>query len=226
MGLWRPWKWLDVIIEAVKQESTKRRISPKFSTCVGEINMLCERLTSLEQSVLQGTKRQVQGSNGSNFAQPRLPWGSTQTLPSEHNRVKHPCSDGHVTGIETWGIARVPKVDPREDRIRWFREKGSYNKGMPETRTRQQSSSKLGGELLQLVWHQAGTTKGSLQQLGYNRRIVTTAMGPTTNGTRIGRPENQFPLARRQSEELYSIKESIGSTKGFLSKSSNAQRTF
>ena len=35
MGLWRPWKWLDVIIEAVKQESTKPRMSSKFSRCEG-----------------------------------------------------------------------------------------------------------------------------------------------------------------------------------------------
>ena len=80
------------------------------------------------------------------------------------------------------------------------------------------SLSKLGGELLQVVWHQAGTAKGSLQQLGYSRRIVTTGMGPTTNGTRSGRPGNKFAPARRQSEELYNIKEYIGSTKGFLSK--------
>ena len=100
MGLWRPWRWLDTIAEAVKKESAKPKLNVEFSTCAGELNVVSGRLTSLEQSVLQGTKRQVQGYNGLNSAQPRRPWGSTQTLLCEHNRVKHSCSDGHVAGID------------------------------------------------------------------------------------------------------------------------------
>ena len=53
----------------------------------------------LGQLVLQGYKRQVQGSNGSNPAQPRRPWGLTRTDPSGHNRVRHPCPDGHARGM-------------------------------------------------------------------------------------------------------------------------------
>ena len=90
MGLWRPWRWLDVITKAMKKESAKPRMSVELSTCAGEINAVSGRFASLEQSVLQGTKRQVQGYNGSNNAQLRRAWGSTQALPPEHGRVKHP----------------------------------------------------------------------------------------------------------------------------------------
>ena len=80
------------------------------------------RISGLGQLVLQGDKRQVQGSNWLNPAQPRRPWGSTQTLLSRHNRVKHPCRDSHAV-IHAWGIARIPRVVSREDRIQLPSEK-------------------------------------------------------------------------------------------------------
>ena len=86
---------------------------------------LRRRRTSLGQAVLQGYKRRVQGYNGSNAAQPDRPWGSTQTGPSGHNRVQHPCLDGCVTGTETQGIAHIPPVVSREDMICLPCEKGS-----------------------------------------------------------------------------------------------------
>ena len=85
--------------------------------CCGHISII-----DLGQPVLQGYKQQVQGSNGWNPAQLCCPWGSTQTFPSMHNRVKHPCRDGHAV-IQAWGIAHIPRVDPREGRIRLPREK-------------------------------------------------------------------------------------------------------
>ena len=132
-------------------------------------------MTSLEQSVLQGTQRQVQGYNGSNSAQFRRPWSATQTFPFEHNRVKHLCSGGHVTCTETWGSARVPRVDPREDMIRLLCEKGSDNKRMP------------GKEFV------------------YDGGETVTGMGSTFYTTNKRHRHYQFPRARCQSEELYSI---------------------
>ena len=99
MGLRKPWEWLDVITEAVKHESAKPSRSLNQRMCKGEINVLCKHGGSLEQSVLHGYTRQVQGSNGSNPAQTDRPWGSTQIFPSEHNRVQYPCSDGHVKDV-------------------------------------------------------------------------------------------------------------------------------
>ena len=79
-------------------------------------------LTSSCQQVLGGYKWQMQGSNGLNSAQLGQARGSTQTIPSEHNRVKHPCSDGHAV-IKAWGIAYIPMADSREGRTRLFGEK-------------------------------------------------------------------------------------------------------
>ena len=59
MVLWEPWEWMDVIVDVVKHEGTKPSKSHAEGMCVGEINMLCEYGGSLEQSVLQGNKRQV-----------------------------------------------------------------------------------------------------------------------------------------------------------------------
>ena len=127
MGWWRSWEWLDPTEDAIKHQSTKTRRSSRNKMCAGEFNVLHGSVTSLEQPVLQGYKRQVQGSTGSNSAQSRRPWGSTQTLPSEHNRVQYPCLDGHAV-IHAWGIARMPRVVSREDRTRLLSEKGSDNK--------------------------------------------------------------------------------------------------
>ena len=73
--------------------------------------------------MFQGYIRQVQGSNGSNCAQLVRPWGSTQTFPVEHNEVKHLRSIGQAV-IQAWGAAHVPRVVPREGRIRLLSEKG------------------------------------------------------------------------------------------------------
>ena len=51
------------------------------------------------------------------------PWGSTQTLPPKHNEAQRFCQDGDAV-IQAWGIAHIPKVDPRERRIRLPSEKG------------------------------------------------------------------------------------------------------
>ena len=86
------------------------------------------RLTNLRdpglgQSVLQGYNRQVQGYNGGCSAQLDRPWGSTQTFPPRHNKAQRPCQSGHAV-IKAWCIAHVPRVVPREGRIRLPREKG------------------------------------------------------------------------------------------------------
>ena len=99
-----------------------------------------ERVTGLGQVVLQGYSRQVQGSNGSNAAQPDRPWGSTQTVPTGHNRVKYPCLVGRVTGTEPRGRAHMPTVVSREGMTRLPNEKGPFNQRMPVTGTRRNSS--------------------------------------------------------------------------------------
>ena len=171
MGLWKPWEWLDIITDAVQCQSAKPKVKSRQITCAGEINVVSRRLTSLEQPVLQGYKRQVQGYNWLNPAQPSRPWGSTQTLPSEHNRVKHPCSDGHVTGIETWGIARMPRVVPREDRIRLLREKGPYKERMPNKGPEKEGAITITG--------MGPTTSNTTERTTTN----ATGMGPTTYNT-------------------------------------------
>ena len=90
------------------------------------------RMSGLGQLVLQGHKRQVQGSNWSNPAQPRRPWGSTQILLSRHNRVKHPCRDSHAV-INAWGIAHIPRVVSREDRIQLLSEKDHKIRSLANT---------------------------------------------------------------------------------------------
>ena len=83
------------------------------------------RRRGLEQSVLQGCKRQVQGSNGLNPAQPRRPWGSTQTIPSRRNEAQRPRRDGRAV-VKAWGTVHVPMVVSREGRIRLLNEKGPH----------------------------------------------------------------------------------------------------
>ena len=91
---------------------------------------LIQQVTDLGQPVLQKYNRQVKGPNGRAAAQLDRPWGSTQTVPSKHSRVKHPCAS-RVTGIETWGIAHVPTVVPREGMTRPSCENGfTTNYGM------------------------------------------------------------------------------------------------
>ena len=87
----------------------------------------------------------------------------------------------------------MPRVDPREDGIRLLCEKGSDTKRMP------------GKEFV------------------YDGDKTTTGMGPTTYTTRRRHRYYQFPPARCQSEELYSIGEFTKRVKRFFSKSSNAQ---
>ena len=58
--------------------------------------------TDLGQPALRGYKRRVKGPNGRATAQLSRPRSSTQTIPSEHNRVQHLCSDGHAV-IKAWG---------------------------------------------------------------------------------------------------------------------------
>ena len=90
-------------------------------------------MTGLGQPVLRGFRRQVQGSNGLNPAQPCRPLGSTQMFPPRHNRVKHHCQSGL---IKAWGIAHIPRVDPREGRIRLSCEKGQPNNGTTDDNER------------------------------------------------------------------------------------------
>ena len=86
-------------------------------------------VTDLGQLVLQGSKRQVQGSNGWNAAQLDRAWGSAQTGPSRHNRVQYPCLGGCVTGTETQGRVRLPPVVSREDMTQLSCEKGPSTNG-------------------------------------------------------------------------------------------------
>ena len=72
------------------------------------------RIVGPGRPVLQGYKRQVQGSNRLNPAQPCRPWGSTQIVPSEHNRTQRSCSDGRANAR---GVAHIPAVVSREGMI-------------------------------------------------------------------------------------------------------------
>ena len=108
----------------------KQRYEPDFrllATAIkGRGRVRCEREeTDIEQSVLRGSKRRVQGSNGLNSARLSRPRGSTQTRPSDHNRVQYLCSDGHAV-IKAWGIAHIPGVVPRDCMTRLLSEKCPY----------------------------------------------------------------------------------------------------
>ena len=73
MGLWEPWEWIDVITYVVTKKSTKLDARSNPRLCAGEINVLCGHGGSLEQSVLQGYKRQVHGVQR---VEPRPAWPS------------------------------------------------------------------------------------------------------------------------------------------------------
>ena len=139
MGQWNQWEWLNVI--NMLETSTQRRKSNIFKLCprcrcqqqrtenafVGDSPQRRENENDcqkdLGQSVLQGYKRQVQGSNGPNAAQLGRPWCSTQTLPPRHNQIQRPRQGGHAV-IKTWDVANISRVDSRESRIRLSSENG------------------------------------------------------------------------------------------------------
>ena len=149
-GKWERWEWLDVVYnheqfhsERGDEQGARRPSGGEFHIC-GRVNnsqrmrsrggachtTIVNRNSSqsdLGQPVLQRFKRQVQGSNELNPAQPRRPWGSTQPFPSRHNEAQRLRQGGHAV-IKAWGIAHIPGVVSREGRIRLPSEKGPYNK--------------------------------------------------------------------------------------------------
>ena len=161
----------------------KQRYEPDFrllATAIkGRGRVRCEREeTDIEQSVLRGSKRRVQGSNGLNSARLSRPRGSTQTFPSEHDRVQYACSDGHAV-IKAWGIAHIPGVVSREGMTRLLSENCPYTK-----RLRNQSYA-IG--------------------MGSTITTNTTTTTPTYwNDREVTRVRLvKVPLARRQPGDLY-----------------------
>ena len=146
IGQWKEWEWSHMINSCVQVNGDGTQKNNNGKLCRGEIN-LCKRSIQtthyttesrnsshldLGQSVLQGYKRQVQGFNGLQPALPCRPWGSAQTLPSRHNEAQRPRQDGRAV-VKAWGIAHIPRVDLREDRIRLPSEKGqNRSKGTSE----------------------------------------------------------------------------------------------
>ena len=155
----------------------------------------------LGQLVLRGSKRQVQGSNGSNPAQPCRPLGSTQTPLLRHNRVKFPCQSSHAV-IKAWGVAHTLGVDSREDRIRLPSEKGRTTEqtvNMAQTTwCKNFENEDLGN--INVIEHDEHTQQ-------HNR--VSTTQGLSCNWaikeTCTWCYNNKVSPARRQSGELYSI---------------------
>ena len=146
--------------------------------------------------MLQGFKRQVQGSNGSNPAQLGRPWGSTQTLPSRHNEAQRLRQDGHAV-IKAWGIAHIPGVVSREDRIRLSSEKGL---NIESWQKQPQSLGQLGKDKI------VSPEKKHHNHKARARTTINNGMGSTT--TIVANTEDHKyprPLARRQSGELYRI---------------------
>ena len=123
-------------MSCLQTNNTRKQNQENKKLCRGEIQM-CESgiqlndyiengngsQSDLGQSVFQGYKRQVQGSNGLNPAQFCRPWGSTQIFPSRHNEAQRFRQDGRAV-VKAWGIVDIPRVDPREGRIRLPSEKG------------------------------------------------------------------------------------------------------
>ena len=131
-------KWLQYVTAKDRKKETRTAL------CTGDLDVVIElirnaecsnrqqdisRQRGLDQSVLRANKRRVKGPNGRASAQLSRLRGSTQTIPSEFNRVKHPCSDCHGL-FEAFGAARVPKVVSREGRIRLLSEKGPHSKSL------------------------------------------------------------------------------------------------
>ena len=150
---WEQWKWLKYLSDDRRGRHNRGKTRQGTLNSVTKGCQHNKQLTDLGQVVLQGYNRQVQGSNGLNSAQPDRPWGSTQTVPIGHNRVKRPCLVGRVTGTQTRGIAHMPTVVPREGMIHLLSEKGPFNQRMPGTRNRRGSWSqaKKGVPLLLLL---------------------------------------------------------------------------
>ena len=100
-----------------------------------QLNHHAMRIAGPGQPVLQGYKRQVQGFNGLNPAQLGRPWGSTQIVPSEHNRTQRSWSDGRASAR---GIAHIPTVVSREGMIWLPSEKDQNCKAIHEGELRRE----------------------------------------------------------------------------------------
>ena len=206
--------------------------------------------SGLGQPVLQGYKRQVQGYNGSNSAHPRRPWGSTQTLPSRHNRVKHPCQDGHAV-IQAWGVAHTPRVASREGRIRLPSEKGitpvarmneqdttgKEDHGAVASQEAQlhQRSAKGKGSITTTIIFTTTTIVVEIEGLKRNETSTSEEESHNNHDNNNGKAtksnavvideifNNTISPVKRQSEELYSVSKNITGVKDARSKASKAQ---
>ena len=146
--------------------------------------------------MLRGYKRQVQGSNGLNPAQPRRPLGSTQTIPPEHSRVQYPCSGGHAI-IKALGLAHIPMVDSREDMIRLPSEKDPHKQKILNTKFADVKQE----QLLQGWGQQCYQPLQGWDQQHYYEECAM--IGPVQN------KYHRVSPVRRQSGEVYSAGEII-----------------
>ena len=168
-----------------------------------------------------------------NLAQPCRPWGSTQTIPPSHNRVKHLCQGGHATGIEAWRVVRTFMVASREDRIQLPSEKDATHQAVADRRGRAENQTintttttirKCHDNIIQLLLQKLIESRQGMEQFDVTERRKehsSVECKQSQNHQRIGQEpyegcldasdtwchRGNVSLVRSQSEELYRIVE-------------------
>ena len=182
------------------QQAMCQRESEKRSVCRASGTSRVQQVVSLVgrdlgHLVLWGFKRQVQGSNGLNPAQPCRPQGLTRTVPSGHNRVQYPCPDGHADGMG-YCSHTLGGFAGRQDPV--------------VLQERSNNQSRMSAEFLLIIINTIITTRTDAEM---NRRGGKGTQRLLSNQASLVRGKyynTREPPARRRPGELYCMFESVG----------------
>ena len=212
MGTRRQWEWLGVIADAVRHKSSKVQGYKQRRSYGGDLNIVTghRQATSSRQQVLWGYTRQVQGCNGSNAAQPGRPQGSALTF--QHN-VGVSCGTGLRHGVTMHqrgrqlreGMILLPhgthKRTEREQQQqlqdscedKYEKLKGTVDDKRKEMKE-QWLRSKDQVSIKTQTFEKIAKRESSILRKNYCNRATT------------GNSYHRFSPARRQSGELYCVK--------------------